>query len=209
MATRPERMAVVAPKGHVCLCIIGAAHGVRGAVKAKCFAENIADLAAYGPLRDGQGQEFKITSAKPDKIGARLTLDGVHSREAAEALRGTALFLAREKLPALNDADDFYHADLIGLSVMDVAGEPLGKVAGVHNFGAGDLLEIAPDENNQEHNQEHNQEKSAFYPFTKEIVPQIDIAAGFLTLVPPIEDEARPPEQMAEQMADPKRKGDA
>lgn len=201
MATRPERMAVVAPKGHVCLCIIGAAHGVRGAVKAKCFAENIADLAAYGPLRDGQGQEFKITSAKPDKIGARLTLDGVHSREAAEALRGTALFLAREKLPALSDADDFYHTDLIGLSVMDVAGAPLGKVTGVHNFGAGDLLEIAPDENNQE----HNQEQSAFYPFTKEIVPQIDIAAGFLTLVPPIEDEARPPEQMA----DPKRKGDA
>ncbi|MDG1691394.1 MAG: ribosome maturation factor RimM [Alphaproteobacteria bacterium] len=201
MAIRPARMAVVAPEGHVCLCIIGAAHGVRGAVKAKCFAENIADLAAYGPLRDGQGQEFKITSAKPDKIGARLTLDGVHSREAAEALRGTALFLAREKLPALSDADDFYHADLIGLSVMDVAGAPLGKVAGVHNFGAGDLLEIAPDENNQE----HNQEQSAFYPFTKEIVPQIDIAAGFLTLVPPIEDEARPPEQMA----DPKRKGDA
>jgi 16S rRNA processing protein RimM len=201
MAIRPERMAVVAPEGHVCLCIIGAAHGVRGAVKAKCFAENIADLAAYGPLRDGQGQEFKITSVKPDKIGARLTLDGVHSREAAEALRGTPLFLAREKLPALSDADDFYHADLIGLSVMDVAGAPLGKVAGVHNFGAGDLLEIAPDENNQE----HNQEQSAFYPFTKEIVPQIDIAAGFLTLVPPIEDEARPPEQMA----DPKRKGDA
>ena len=189
MATRPERMAVVAPEGYVCLCVIGPPHGVRGAVKAKCFAENIADLAAYGPLSNGQGQDFKITSAKPDKIGARLTLEGVNSREAAEALRGTALFLAREKLPRLTDDDDFYHADLIGLRVQDAAGAPLGTVSGVHNFGAGDLLEVALDL------------ETMFYPFTKTIVPQIDIAAGYLTLVPPKEDEARPPEQTTHQAA--------
>ena len=183
MATRPERMAVVAPEGYVCLCIIGPPHGVRGAVKAKCFAENITDLAAYGPLSNGQGQDFKITTAKPDKIGARLTLDGVNTREAAEVLRGTALFLAREKLPALADDDDFYHADLIGLRVLDAAGAPLGMVSGVHNFGAGDLLEVAMGSEN------------GFYPFTKTIVPHIDIGAGYLTLVPPKEDEARPPEQ--------------
>ena len=194
MATRPDRTAVVAPEGYVCLCVIGPAHGVRGAVKAKCFAENIADLAAYGPLSNGQGQDFKITSAKPDKIGARLTLDGVNSREAAEALRGKPLFLAREKLPALKDDDDFYHADLIGLKVLDAAGAVIGTVAGVHNFGAGDLLEVEMGKDRPT--------QSAFYPFTKSIVPQIDIAAGYLTLVPPKEDEARPPEQMAAQADD-------
>ena len=186
MANRPERAAVVVPEGYVCLCVIGPAHGVRGAVKAKCFTENIADLATYGSLTDGQGKDFKITSAKPDKIGARLTLDGVNSRDAAEALRGTALFLPREKLPVLTAEDDFYHADLIGLKAKAQDGVALGTVAAVHNFGAGDMLEI----NAGKH--------SAFYPFTKHTVPHIDISAGHLTLVPPKEDEARPPEQQPE-----------
>jgi 16S rRNA processing protein RimM len=190
MANRPERTAVATPAGHVCLCVIGPAHGVHGAVKVKSFAENIADLAAYGPLHNGQGQSFKITSVKPDKIGARITLHGVTHRDAAEALRGTPLFVAREKLPVLQDEDGFYHADLIGITVRDAQGADMGRVAGVHNFGAGDLLEISAGK------------ESGFYPFTKAVVPQIDIAAGYLTLVPPQEDEARPPQQTGEQTSE-------
>ncbi len=171
------------PDGFVCLCIIGPPHGVRGAVKAKCFTDELSALTAYGPLQNADGQSFKITSAKADKIGARLTLDGINDRDAAQALRGMALFVARDKLPVLNDEDDFYHADLIGLAVVSEDGTPLGTVAAMHNFGAGDLLEVSAEK------------QSAFYPFTKAVVPQINLADGQLVLRPPQETEARPPEQ--------------
>lgn len=187
MAKRPDMARIDTPQGHVCLCIIGPAHGVRGAVKAKCFAEVSAELAAYGPLVTADGRSFTLTSVKPDKIGARLTFKGVNDRSAAEALRGTALFVARDKLPILADNDDFYHADLIGLNAYNGAGEKLGQVHGVHNFGAGDLLEIAIS------NEKPNE--TVFYPFTKAVVPEIDLAARRLTLIAPKEDEARPPEQ--------------
>lgn len=188
MPARPDRT-VDTPDGYVCMCVIGPAHGVHGAVKAKCFAENPSELAAYGPLLTSDGESFKITSVKPDKLGARLMLDGIHNRNQAEALRGTALFVAREKLPELADGDDFYHADLIGLEVVDGGGTTIGHVMGVHNFGAGDLLEVAAHENGAD------AAKTAFYRFTKAVVPEIDIANGRLTLLPPQEDEARPPAQ--------------
>ena len=172
--------------GFVCLCVIGPPHGVRGAVKAKCFTDDPQALTSYGALQDAGGQEFKITSVNADKIGARLTIKGVNDRAGAQALRGTALYVAREKLPPLEDEDDFYHDDLIGLEVVSDSGASLGAVTGVYNFGAGDLLEVTKDR------------KNAFYPFTKAVVPEINIAAGQLVLLPPKEDEARPPEQMAE-----------
>lgn len=186
MPSRPDTTADSTPEGYVCLCVIGPAHGVRGAVKAKCFTDDALALAAYGPLQTAKGEAFTITSVKPDKLGARLTLKGVDSREAAEALRGTALYAAREKLPPLPDDDDFYHDDLVGLRAIDETGAALGVVEAVHNFGAGDLLEI----------------DGAFYPFTKAVVPQVDIAAGQLTLKPPKEDEARPPEQISEHISE-------
>ena len=190
MALRPEPT----PDGMVCLCVIGPAHGVRGAVKVKSFAAAIEDLAAYGPLQASDGRQFSVTSVKPDKLGARLTLDGVNHRDAAEALRGTGLYIAREKLPALSD-DDFYHADLIGLAVLTAEGSAFGSVNAVHNFGAGDVLEIAIDNG-----------KTLFFPFTKSVVPDIDLAEGRLTLVPPPESEARQPDQQAEKRA--AQKGD-
>jgi len=191
MAQRPDMARIDTPAGFVCLCIIGPPHGVRGALKVKCFAEDSAELATYGKLQDADGNLFEVTSVKPDKIGARLTLKGVDDRNAAEALRGTALFIARDKLPSLDEEDDFYHADLIGLSVYDGADENIGTVSAVHNFGAGDVLEIAAPDG-----------KSAFYRFTKAVVPEIDLARGRLTLLVPKEDEARPPEQEAEREAD-------
>ena len=181
----------------VCLGIIGAPHGVRGAMKVKTFTATPQDLAAYGPLTDQHGARvFVVKSCAPAKQGARITLDGVMNREAAAALTGTGLYVARAKLPQLAEEDDFYHADLIGLAVkqMEGASEPSeaaedgGRVVAVHNFGAGDLLEIvAPDGGNH------------YYPFTKAVVPEIDLAGGTLTLVPPREDEARPPEQLSPQ----------
>ncbi len=177
------------PDGFVCLCIIGPPHGVRGAVKAKCFTDELHALTAYGPLQDAAGQSYKITSAKADKIGARLTIEGIGERNAAEALRGTALFVARDKLPKLDD-DDFYHADLIGLAVISETGAAIGTVAALHNFGAGDLLEVEA---------ETKGKQSVFYPFTKAVVPEIDLTEGRLVLCPPQETEARPPEQEAGQ----------
>jgi 16S rRNA processing protein RimM len=188
MALRPE----ATPDGMVCLCVIGPAHGVRGAVKVKSFTAAADDLAAYGPLQAADGTRYRVTSVKPDKLGARVTLDGVNERGAAEALRGTALYVAREKLPDLSDDDDFYHADLIGLAALDENGGRLGQVMAVHNFGAGDMLEIADATG-----------KTGFYPFTKAVVPEIDLAAGHLTLLPPKEDEARPPEQVSAPTAPP------
>lgn len=188
MAKRPDTAQIRTPQGFVCLCIIGPAHGVRGAVKVKSFAEDPQSLTAYGALQDADGTPFEITSVKPDKMGARLTLRGIGDRNAAEALRGTALFVARDKLPTLEDADDFYHADLIGIEVFSSDGAPLGAVAGVHNFGAGDMLEINMAA------AKAGKAGSAFYPFTKAVVPDIDIRAGRLTLVPPQENEARAPE---------------
>ena len=182
MAERPDMARMDTPAGFVCLCIIGSAHGVRGAVKVKCFAEDSAALAAYGPLMTDDGRAFAVTSVKPDKIGARLTLKGVNDRSAAEALRGTALFVARDKLPILADEDDFYHADLIGLAAHNGADEKIGSVQGVHNFGAGDVLEIADQDG-----------KTAFYPFTKAVVPEIDLAERRLTLIAPKEGAAHPP----------------
>ena len=179
MADRPDMASIDTPAGFVCLCIIGPPHGVRGAVKVKCFAEDSAELAAYGPLVTGDGRAFEVTSVKPDKLGARLSLKGVNDRNAAAALRGTALFVARDKLPILADEDDFYHADLVGLIAFNGADEEIGAVQGVHNFGAGDLLEIADPSG-----------KTAFYPFTKAVVPEIDVAEGRLTLLAPKEDAA-------------------
>lgn len=166
----------------LCLGVIGAAHGVRGAVKVKTFTEMPLDLAAYGPLTDENGERaFIVTSCQAAKAGARITLKGVSDRDAAEALRGVGLYVARAKLPNLTDADDFYHTDLIGLEAVNMDGALVGTVTACHNFGAGDLLEI----------------NGSFYPFTKAVVPEINMAAGRLTLCPPHEEEARPPEQMA------------
>ena len=174
----------------LCLGVIGAAHGVRGAVKVKTFTENPQDIAAYGPLTDEKGERaFIITSCRPDKAGARITLEGVGDRSAAEALRHIGLYVTRDKLPELTEADDFYHSDLVGLAVYDAADSHIGTVKACHNFGAGDVLEVAF--------LKTQGGGTAFYPFTKAVVPNIDMAQNRLILVPPQEDEARPDGQLA------------
>ncbi len=156
-------------------------------MKVRTFTQSPQDIAAYGPLTDKLGERvFVLTSCKADKgnaESARVTFKGIGDRDAAVALRGVELYVSRDKLPKLAQEDDFYYADLIGLKVVSAEGEGLGKVAAVHNFGAGDLLEI----------------DGSFYPFTKQVVPHVDMAGRQLTLVPPQETEASPEEAPLEE----------
>lgn len=167
-------------KAHfVCLGAIAGAHGVRGEMRVKTFTQNPLDIAAYGTLTSEDGaRNFVITKAVPDKIGARVRIDGIAHRDQAEALKGTRLYVARTLLPTLESGDDFYHDDLIGLQANTLAGDAFGQIVAVHDFGAGDLLEIKT--------LTDAGEDVEFIPFTKKNVPHIDLTSGQVTIVPPI-----------------------
>lgn len=159
----------------VCLAAIAGSYGVRGEVRLKCFTADPAAVADYGALQSEDGaQRWQITLGKPVKGGYAAKLSGLRSKEAADALRGTRLYADRTALPDLPD-DEFYHADLIGLSVRDTGGETLGRVKAVLNHGAADLLEVALKE----------QPGTALVPFTAAIVPTVDISAGVIIVDPP------------------------
>ena len=178
MPTRPTSP----PHPHlVCLGQISGAHGVRGLVKVRSFTEAPDGLVAYGPLSDASGtRTFDVTLLSAIKGQWLAKIEGVASREAAEALAGTRLHVARDRLPPPEDADAFYHADLIGLRAEDPAGTPIGPVTAVHDFGAGDVLELID-------NGEGGERTSMLVPFTRANVPEVDLAAGRLVVVPPVE----------------------
>ena len=126
----------------VCVGAIAGAFGVRGEVRLKSFCATPEDIATYGPLATEDGKRhFDITLTRPVKGGFAARLGGVVSKEAADALRGARLYAPRDALPSLPD-DEFYHADLIGLEVVDTGGASIGKVAAVLNHGASDLLDV-------------------------------------------------------------------
>ena len=167
----------------VCLGAIAGAHGVRGQVRIKAFTEVPEDLTAYGPLGDEAGRRrFRISLTGRSKGNLLAKIAGVTDRDAAEALRGTRLYVARDALPAPEDEETFYHADLIGLLAETPEGEALGRVRQIHNFGAGDVLEVVPEDAGE----------ARFLPFTKAVVPDLDLAGGRLTVVPPAEAEVKP-----------------
>ena len=117
---------------------------MRGAVKLWTFTEDPFAVTRYGPLATKDGARvFEVAHAREAKGHLVATLKGVTTRNEAERLNGIELYVAREKLPA-TDEDEYYHADLIGLAAVTTAEEPLGKVIAIHNFGAGDIIEIAP-----------------------------------------------------------------
>ena len=159
---------------------IGAPHGVKGAVRVKAFTGDAAAIGDYGPLVAKDGRVFAIAQLRPEKSLVIVSFAGVDNRDAAQALNGTDLYVARSALPASDDADEFYHADLIGLAALMPDGERLGTVIAVHDFGAGEMLEI-----------EQAPGKTLLLPFTKAAVPEIDLAGGRLVVVPPPEVEAR------------------
>lgn len=160
---------------------VGAAHGVRGEVKITTFTAEPMAVADYRDLlRQDGSPALTIVSARLTKGGVIARLKGVDDRNAAEALRGLKLFIPRSILPEPEE-DEFYLADLIGLSVETPKGEALGAVKAVQDFGAGDLLEIQPKAG-----------ASWWLPFTREAVPEVRIAEGRIVAVPPAVAEGEP-----------------
>ena len=166
----------------VCLGIVVGVHGVKGTVRLKSFTAEPADVAAYGPVSDESGaRRFKLEVLGTSRGAVLARLSGVADREAAEALRGLRLYVPRKALPPTNE-DEFYHADLIGLPVETKEGARLGTVRAVHNFGAGDILEIRAEDG-----------RELLLPFSDSAVPVVDFAAGRIVADPPaslLEDRA-------------------
>jgi len=168
----------------VCVAQIGAPHGVRGEVRLWVFTEDPMAIAAYGPLETEDGtQRFTVEALRPAKKFFAARLSGIRDRTAAERLNNVRLFVPRDRLPPIDDPETFYYADLIGLRAVDPQGNPVGTVKAVHNFGAGDLLEIAPQSGGA----------SVMFAFTDATVPTVDVAGGRIVVNPPAEIVAEAP----------------
>jgi 16S rRNA processing protein RimM len=161
--------------GRVCLAAVAGAYGVHGEVRLKSFCAVPEDVAAYGPLQTEDGtRRFEVTLTGRAKAALTARLSGVTGKEAADALRGTRLFVDRSLLPDPGE-DEYYHADLVGLEVRDPGGDLIGHVRAVLDHGAGDLLEV--------HGPGLRQ--TVLIPFTRQIVPVVDLAAGRIVADPP------------------------
>jgi 16S rRNA processing protein RimM len=163
----------------ICLGQIGAAHGVRGEVRLRSFTAEPAAIANYGPLESEDGRIFEIKTMRPAKDHFVATLAGVDDREAAQALTNVKLYVPRERLPQPDTADEFYHADLIGLAAVDRRGQTLGTVIAIHNFGAGDLIEVRLVDS----------DKTELVSFNELNVPTIDLGAGRLVVDLPAQSD--------------------
>ena len=173
------------PSDRIIIAKFGAAHGVRGEIRLWPFTEDPLSVASYGPLETQDGkQHFEIATARAAKDHLVARIKGVDTRDAAEKLNGLELYVAREKLPATED-DEFYHADLIGLAAVTQQGDALGRIIAVHNFGAGDIIEIAP----------ANGGETRLLPFTNAVVPTVDLLGKRATIVLPDEIEGDDPDQ--------------
>lgn len=158
----------------VVLGVGGAPHGIKGELRIKTFTEDPLAIAGYGPLTGSDGRSYEIASVRPSKNVVVARIKGIDSREAAEALNGVEFAVPRSALgEEAPDGEEFFHADLIGLAAVDTAGGRYGRVTAVHDFGGGDMLELAI-----------SARKSAMIPFSKAAVPSIDVAAGTITVDP-------------------------
>jgi 16S rRNA processing protein RimM len=162
---------------------IGAAHGVRGEMKLWSFTADPMAVADYGPLETADGaRRFEIETLRPAKDFLVARLKGFDDRSAAATLCNLELFLPRDRLPPIEEEDTYYYADLVGMAAVDRDGAALGSITAVHNFGAGDLIEIAPAAGGE----------PLLLPFTEAVVPSIDMAARTIVVVPPDVVIARP-----------------
>jgi 16S rRNA processing protein RimM len=167
----------------ICVARIGAAHGVGGAVKLWTFTQDPLAVQRYGPLATKDGaRQFEVATAREAKDHLVATFKGVTTRDEALRLNGLELYVAREKLPAI-DKGEYYHTDLIGLIAVTTADAPLGRVVAIHNFGAGDIIEIAPPHG-----------ATMLLPFTNAVVPTVDVAGGRLVIELPGEIEGDEPD---------------
>ncbi len=158
----------------VCLGVVTGARGLRGDVRIKTFTADPRDLASYGPVSDEDGRrrfEIRVVGTAKGQLVARI--EGIGDRTAAEALKGEKLYVDRAVLPELEE-EEYYHADLVGLTVELVTGEELGTVRAVHDFGAGDVLDVAGEGKG-----------SLMVPFTRDAVPTVDLEGGRVIVDPP------------------------
>ena len=158
----------------VCIAAIVGAHGVRGGVRIKTFTVDPTDIGRFGPVEDEAGtRRIKLTVTGEAKGLLLAKLEGVNDRNAAEALRGTRWYVAKSRLPATEE-DEYLCVDLVGCRAEDEAGNELGTVKGLFNFGAGEVLDIT------------GPGGGLMLPFTRASVPVVDIAGRRLVVVPPI-----------------------
>jgi 16S rRNA processing protein RimM len=159
----------------VCLGQIGAPHGVRGEVRLRSFTAEPDAIAAYGPLQTEDGRAIEIETLRPAKHHFVAALAGIHDRDAAAQLANVKLYVPRERLPQPADPEEYYYSDLIGLAVADRRGEQIGSVVAIHNFGAGDLIEVRLDATG----------RTKLLTLNERNVPSIDLGAARIVVDPP------------------------
>ncbi len=154
---------------------LAGAFGVKGEVRLKSFCAEPEDIAIYTPLTTEDGRIFRVVVIIGQAPGALVArIEGIDTKEEADALRGVSLYAERARLPHLPD-DEYYHADLVGLPVFDTGGKELGRVKAVLNHGAGDILEVVTP----------GASDTFLLPFTLAAVPTVDLAAGRIVADPP------------------------
>jgi 16S rRNA processing protein RimM len=173
-----KRAAAIAGADGLLVGVIVGASGLKGEVKVKSFTAQPTNIGDYGPLFAEDGRNFAIESVrtlKGDVVVVRLK--GINDRDSAETLKGVRLYVSRGALPETKKGE-FYHTDLIGLRVEDTSGNRLGVVSAIHNFGAGDMIEI-----------EDERGEMTMLPFTRSVVKEIDIAGARVVVTPPALEE--------------------
>ena len=164
----------MAAGARICVGQLGAPHGVRGEMRLRSFTADPQAVADYGPFETEDGRVIAIEALRPAKDHFVATLSGIRDRNAAERLVNAKLFVPRDQLPEIREEGEFYHADLVGLRAISPAGEKLGTVIAVHNFGAGDLIEVRFDAT----------DKTEFVAFNETNVPAVDLGAGQIVIQP-------------------------
>ena len=155
----------------ICVGKFAGAFGVRGETRLVSYCANPESITDYGPLITRQGRSFTVRISGKSGNALRARIDGVRTREHAETLKGIFLFAERDRLPDL-ESEEFYHADLVGLPVIDPNGAKLGRIKSIFNNGAGDLLEIEPDDGSS----------AELVPFTRAAVPTVDLEEGKIVI---------------------------
>jgi 16S rRNA processing protein RimM len=163
----------------VCVGVIVGAHGVKGAVKIKCFTERPVDVTSYGPVETEDGQRrLALTLISAGKGVVTAAIAGIGDRDVAQGLRGTKLYVPRTALPPAGE-EEFYYGDLVGLKALTTEGADLGVVTGVFDFGGGDVIEV------------EGAQGARMFSFTRTVVPVVDVAGGRVVIAPPDEVEAK------------------
>ncbi|MFT4132137.1 ribosome maturation factor RimM [Labrys sp. (in: a-proteobacteria)] len=175
-----------APQNLVLLGVFGAAHGLKGEIRLKSYTEEPLAIANYGPLLTKTGRRIKLATVRQAKDVLIARVEGVGDRTGAEQLVNLQLFVEREALGTPDDEDEFFHADLIGLVARDEDGHKIGMVTGLFDFGAGDIIEVTPEATKEA----PGSAKPLLLPFTKAVVPAVDIKAGHIVVILPEEGGA-------------------